>query len=541
METNDKTTAMPTLTLDPFGAQAAAEQQTAAAEPVKTCDELMQENSNLSADELAAVDAFAKQIDITNSAQIMCYGADGQKKMADFSEGALENVRTKDLGQTGDMITDLIGELRGFDAAADEKGFLGFFRKKSAKVSALKAKYDKAEVNVERIAGELEKHQITLLKDVSMLDKMYEENLLYFKQLTMYILAGKKKLETERATTLPALVRKAEQSGLPEDAQKARDFADMCTRFEKKIYDLELTRNISIQMAPQIRLIQNNDTMMVEKIQTTIVNTIPLWKSQMVIALGLEHSRQAVEPQCVAAVHREGPQRCHGPGPIIGRCRRLTVAGIRSLQQIHTEAALAQAPGEAVCAGEHSSGQPRVGQSVGHRIDDKGIFQKAEVQQRIQLVFPGIGKVFLAHIQAHLILPQQLQVDLVRILGKGGDLRREGPGIRGPGGIVLRCRLIVLARKEGIIPAVQRPIVNRPAAGGAEAFQGAVQDRLHGYGLVGIGADGTQTDGIVPRLAELLLRLGQGRGIHIAHLPPLRRGALRPCPVVILQGDLPGV
>lgn len=297
METNDKTTAMPTLTLDPFGAQAAAEQQTAAAEPVKTCEELMQENSNLSADELAAVDAFAKQIDITNSAQIMCYGADGQKKMADFSEGALENVRTKDLGQTGDMITDLIGELRGFDAAADEKGFLGFFRKKSAKVSALKAKYDKAEVNVERIAGELEKHQITLLKDVSMLDKMYEENLLYFKQLTMYILAGKKKLETERATTLPALVRKAEQSGLPEDAQKARDFADMCTRFEKKIYDLELTRNISIQMAPQIRLIQNNDTMMVEKIQTTIVNTIPLWKSQMVIALGLEHSRQAVEAQ----------------------------------------------------------------------------------------------------------------------------------------------------------------------------------------------------------------------------------------------------
>ena len=195
------------------------------------------------------------------------------------------------------MITDLIGELRGFDAAADEKGFLGFFRKKSAKVSALKAKYDKAEVNVERIAGELEKHQITLLKDVSMLDKMYEENLLYFKQLTMYILAGKKKLETERAATLPALVRKAEQSGLPEDAQKARDFADMCTRFEKKIYDLELTRNISIQMAPQIRLIQNNDTMMVEKIQTTIVNTIPLWKSQMVIALGLEHSRQAVEAQ----------------------------------------------------------------------------------------------------------------------------------------------------------------------------------------------------------------------------------------------------
>ena len=172
-----------------------------------------------------------------------------------------------------------------------------FLRKKSANVSALKAKYDKAEVNVERIAGELEKHQITLLKDVSMLDKMYEENLLYFKQLTMYILAGKKKLETERATTLPALVRKAEQSGLPEDAQKARDFADMCTRFEKKIYDLELTRNISIQMAPQIRLIQNNDTMMVEKIQTTIVNTIPLWKSQMVIALGLEHSRQAVEAQ----------------------------------------------------------------------------------------------------------------------------------------------------------------------------------------------------------------------------------------------------
>ena len=285
----------PTLSLDPFG-EAEKEPEVPAA-PAPEAVKPAFDESILNDDERKMVDSFAKQIDLTNNNMILQYGAGAQKKMADFSEGALENVRTKDLGQTGDMITDLIGELRGFDAAADEKGFLGFFRKKSAKVSALKAKYDKAEVNVERIAGELEKHQITLLKDVSMLDKMYEENLLYFKQLTMYILAGKKKLETERATTLPALVRKAEQSGLPEDAQKARDFADMCTRFEKKIYDLELTRNISIQMAPQIRLIQNNDTMMVEKIQTTIVNTIPLWKSQMVIALGLEHSRQAVEAQ----------------------------------------------------------------------------------------------------------------------------------------------------------------------------------------------------------------------------------------------------
>ncbi len=290
----EKTTNIPVLTLDPNPVE---EEQPKQTEPVKTVEELMVANSRLSPEEVAAVDDFAKKIDITNATQIMQYGSASQQKLSQFSESALSAVRTKDLGETGVMIADLIGELKGFNTEEDKKGLLGLFKKKAAQIESLKLRYDKAEVNVERIAAKLDEHQMVLLKDIAMLDDMYQRNLDYFKELSMYILAGKKKLETERSTTLPELLKKAEQTKLPEDAQKARDFADMCTRFEKKIYDLELTRNISLQMAPQIRLIQNNDTMMAEKIQTSIVNTIPLWKSQMVLSLGLAHAQEAIAAQ----------------------------------------------------------------------------------------------------------------------------------------------------------------------------------------------------------------------------------------------------
>jgi len=251
----------------------------------------------LTPEEQQMVDSFAQQIDLHDTAAIMQYGAAGQKKVADFSDSALENVRTKDLGETGKMMTDLVVELKNFSPDNDDKGFLGIFKKKSTKLDEMKAKYAKAEVNVERIQSMLEQHQVTLLTDIKMFDKMYDMNLSYFKELTMYILAGKKALESARSTELVELVNKAKASNLPEDAQAAKDFEDMCLRFEKKLYDLELTRNISIQMAPQIRLIQNNDTMMAEKIQTSIVNTIPLWKSQMVIALGLANSQAAIDAQ----------------------------------------------------------------------------------------------------------------------------------------------------------------------------------------------------------------------------------------------------
>ena len=290
----EKTTNIPVLTLDPTPVE---EEKAQPAEPVKSVEELIVANSQLSPEEIAAVDNFAKQIDITNASQIMMYGSQSQQKLSQFSESALSAVRTKDLGETGVMIADLIGELKGFSSEDDKKGLLGIFKKKAAQIEALKLRYDKAEVNVERIAAKLDEHQVVLLKDIAMLDDMYQRNLDYFKELSMYILAGKKKLETERATTLPELLKKAEETKLPEDAQKARDFADMCTRFEKKIYDLELTRNISLQMAPQIRLIQNNDTMMAEKIQTSIMNTIPLWKSQMVLSLGLAHAQEAIAAQ----------------------------------------------------------------------------------------------------------------------------------------------------------------------------------------------------------------------------------------------------
>ena len=250
----------------------------------------------LTPEEQQMVTDFAAKIDIENTAQILQYGAGTQKKMADFSDAALANVRTQDLGEVGDLITDVVTELKGFDAD-EAKGFLGFFKKQANKLETMKTKYAKAEVNVERIGDALQQHQVRLLKDSAVLDKMYEQNLAYFKELTMYILAGQQKLAEVRSGKLKELEAKAMVSGLAEDAQAARDLSDKCDRFEKKIHDLELTRAISIQTAPQIRMIQNNDNVMVEKIQTTLVNTIPLWKNQMVLALGIAHSTEAAAAQ----------------------------------------------------------------------------------------------------------------------------------------------------------------------------------------------------------------------------------------------------
>ena len=251
----------------------------------------------LSPEEEKMVDEFASKIDISNSQAILAYGVGSQKKIADFSENALERVKTKDLGEIGDMLAGVVGEIRSLETEEDEKGLFGFFKKTSNKLANLKAKYDKVETNVNNIAKALEYHQVTLMKDVLMLDKMYELNMNYYKELSMYILAGKKRLERANNVELPELIKKADESGLPEDTQKAKDFSQMINRFEKKIYDLELTKTVSLQMAPQIRLIQNNDSMMSDKIQSTIVNTIPLWKNQMVIAIGLKHSNDAAKAQ----------------------------------------------------------------------------------------------------------------------------------------------------------------------------------------------------------------------------------------------------
>ena len=255
------------------------------------------ELAQLSPEEQAAVAAFAEKIDITDSNLVLQYGAAAQKNIADFSANALENVRTKDMGEVGDMVSELVVELKGFDAEQERKGLLGLFKKASRGTQLMKAKYDKAEANVDKISRQLQSHQIQLMKDTALLDQMYEKNLEYYKQLTMYILAGRQRLAKEQNETLPALQAAAQQSGLAEDAQRANDFANQCQRFEKKLHDLELTRVICLQMAPQIRMIQNNDTLMSEKIQTSLVNTIPLWKSQMVLALGLSHAQKAMETQ----------------------------------------------------------------------------------------------------------------------------------------------------------------------------------------------------------------------------------------------------
>lgn len=283
----------PSLTLEPDLGEFEKKE-----EPVKVEQPQPKEEAPaLTPAEQQMVNEFAAKIDIENTNQILQYGAGTQKKMADFSDTALENVKMQDLGEIGDLITNVVGELRDFDAQDDGGRFFGFFKKQSSKIENLKNKYDKAEVSIEKITDSLQQHQVRLLKDSAMLDKMYEQNLNYFKELTMYILAGKKKLEETRNGKLAELKNKAMMSGLPEDAQAARDLDEKCNRFEKKLHDLELTRTIAMQTAPQIRLIQNNDTVMVEKIQTTIVNTIPLWKSQMVLALGIAHSAEATQAQ----------------------------------------------------------------------------------------------------------------------------------------------------------------------------------------------------------------------------------------------------
>ncbi len=285
--------AAPTLE---FGAAMAQEAPAVGTEKDQSAGNVALE-AQLSAEELKQVEEFSKQIDISNTTGIMNYGVGTQKKLADFSEKAIDNVRTKDMGEVGDMIATLVTELKSFEIEEDEKGIKALFKKSANKIEALKVKYAKAEVNVQTISNELEKHQVTLLKDVEVLDKMYDLNLNYYKELTMYILAGKKRLEEERSTTLVELQKKAETSGLPEDAEAAKDFANKCDRFEKKIYDLELTRTIAMQTGPQIRMVQSSDTMMAEKIQSTIVNTIPLWKNQMVIAMGIEHASQAAKAE----------------------------------------------------------------------------------------------------------------------------------------------------------------------------------------------------------------------------------------------------
>lgn len=289
---------MPTLTLEPFGEEKKepAAPAVVTAEPARE-DETEKLKAILTPQEQRQVEEFAKQIDITNSQMVLQYGASSQKKIADFSEVALGNVRTKDLGEIGNELAQVVTELKSIDDDEEEKGFLGFFKKNTNRLANMKARYDKAEVNVNRICSMLEGHQRQLLKDAAMLDQMYQLNLNYYKELSMYILAGKQKLEQVRTQELPALLARAQESGLPEDTQKAKDLSELCNRFEKKIYDLELTRTVAMQMAPQIRLIQSNDTVMSEKIQSTLVNTIPLWKSQMVLAIGVDHSAQAAKAQ----------------------------------------------------------------------------------------------------------------------------------------------------------------------------------------------------------------------------------------------------
>ena len=293
---NEEKSSIPSLTLDPNGTAAAVAQA-----PVEEEKEEAKEKvdlSSLSPAEQAAVQEFSEKIDILNTEQVMNYGSAAQKNISEFSDAALSTVRTKDLGEVGNMLGDLVVELKGLNFEQDEKkGLLGLFKKNTQSLASLKAQYDKAEVNVDKIVEALEKHEVTLLKDISMMDKMYEKNEEYMKELTMYILAGKLKVEHLRNVELPEYVDKANKSGLPEDAQAANDFANMIGRFEKKIHDLELTRMISVQMAPQIRMVQNNDSLMAEKIQTSIVNTIPLWKNQMVMAMSLYHSEQAMKAQ----------------------------------------------------------------------------------------------------------------------------------------------------------------------------------------------------------------------------------------------------
>ena len=300
-----------------------------------------QPETPLTPEEQKIVDDFAAKIDVENTAQILQYGAGTQKKMADFSDTALANVRTQDLGEVGDLITGVVGELKGFDAE-EEKGLFGFFRKQANKLETMKNRYAKAEANVEKISDALQQHQVRLMKDSAVLDKMYEQNLAYFKELTMYILAGKQKLEQVRSTKLRQLEETAQRTGLAEDAQAARDLSEKCLRFEKKIHDLELTRAISIQTAPQIRMIQNNDTVMVEKIQTTLVNTIPLWKNQMVLALGIAHSTEAAQAQrqvtdITNALLRQNAEKLHMASVETAKEAERGIVDIETLKKTNAE------------------------------------------------------------------------------------------------------------------------------------------------------------------------------------------------------------
>ena len=329
---------VPSLTLEPEleeAPQFAVAEETALQQP-------QVEEPVLTAEERQMVMDFAARIDVENTAQILQYGAGTQKKMADFSDAALANARTQDLGEVGDLIVSVVGELKGMDADEEKKGFLGFFRKQADKLETMKGRYAKAEVNVEKIADALEQHQVRLLKDSALLDKMYEQNLAYFKELTMYILAGKQKLEEVRGGKLRELEQRAKASGLAEDAQAAKDLADKCDRFEKKIYDLELTRTISIQTAPQIRMIQNNDNVMVEKIQTTLVNTIPLWKNQMVLALGIAHSTEAAQAQrqvtdITNALLKQNAEKLHMASVETAREAERGIVDIETLKKTNAE------------------------------------------------------------------------------------------------------------------------------------------------------------------------------------------------------------
>ena len=329
-----------TLTLEP---ELSEEQQTPAVKESKKEEPVPVPETILTPEEQKMVSDFAKTIDVENTTQIMQYGAATQKKMANFSDAALANVRTQDLGEVGDMISNVVGELKGFSDDDDEKkGFLGFFKKQTNKLENMKAHYAKAEVNIAKISESLQQHQVRLLKDSAMLDQMYDENMAYFKELTMYIMAGKEKLQEVRDGKLKELTEKAQRTGLAEDAQIAKDLADKCDRFEKKIYDLELTRTISLQTAPQIRMIQNNDNVMVEKIQTTIVNTIPLWKNQMVLALGIAHASEAAQAQhqvteVTNALLKQNAQKLHMASVETAKEAERGIVDIATLQKTNEE------------------------------------------------------------------------------------------------------------------------------------------------------------------------------------------------------------
>ena len=332
------------LTLDPF-AQSEEKKSLQIPEVIdenalKKLDDLTL--SNLTPEERKTVEEFSEKIDIADTAVTLQYGAGTQQKIAEFSDNALKSVRTQDLGQSGEMIASLVGELKGFSDDINDAGKHSLFKRTQKKIAVLKAKYDKVETSVENITSALDKHQVTLLKDVAVMDKLYETNLNHFKELSMYITAGKMKLEKERATTLIEMQERAKASGLPEDAQKANDYAALCTRFEKKIFDLELTRTVSIQMAPQIRLVQNNDILMSEKIQSTIVNTIPLWKSQMILTLGLAHSEDALKAeQAVTEMTNEllkkNAQMLHQSSVQIAKESERGIIDIETLTQTNTE------------------------------------------------------------------------------------------------------------------------------------------------------------------------------------------------------------